>query len=246
MKYLYTIISIIIIISVIVLYEINKKEKIEDDIALIINNKIITKDEFDKLYSFQTSHVNSKEEFIDTLITKELLIQESQKEGIDKEESFRRSLQNYYEQSLIKLLIDRKFSTLNIDVKEDEVEKYINLLDKKIYLTIYKYKNLEDLSRATNYEIEQISSNFSDLSEDIRCSIISINKGESTEPIKISGRYLVIRLDDIKTSLPKIKEQSIDRESIGKTIKEFKKDRLINMWIDSLRKKATIKVFVNK
>ncbi len=78
----------------------------------------------------QPSQQRRKSDCVNSLITKELLLQESQREGIDKEESFRESIQNFYEQSLIKLLIDRKFASLHVTVSDEDVNRYIALMNK--------------------------------------------------------------------------------------------------------------------
>ena len=64
---------------------------------------------------------NEKKHFIHSLINKELLIQEAQRLEINREESFRRSVENFYEQSLIKNLMDRKYADLKIKVSERDV-----------------------------------------------------------------------------------------------------------------------------
>jgi hypothetical protein len=79
--------------------------------AIIINDKVITLDEF---AGMKPSHDEHRADFINSLIARELLIQEAQRTGIDKEENFRRSLQGFYEQSLVKVLMDRKLTLLSI------------------------------------------------------------------------------------------------------------------------------------
>lgn len=244
MRYIYAILMIIFLVTGFTLYEISKKEKIPENVAIIINKKIITKDEFEKLYSLQAPHLINKQEFINTLITKELLIQESQKKGIDKEETFRQAIQNYYEQSLIKLLLDRKFSSININVSNGEIDKYKNLIDKKVHLIFYYYKTLDDVKNNNVYESEKIISDFLNLSQDIRCSLISVNKGEITKPIKIGERYVVIKLEDLEPLTLKDKKQ-IKPDEIKNTIIEFKREQLINDWILELRKNADIKIYIN-
>lgn len=244
MRYIYTILIILLIVSVVAIYELNKKEKIQEDAAIIINKKVIKRDEFEKLYSLQPSYLKDRQEFINTLITKELLIQESQKEGIDKEESFRRSLQNYYEQSLIKLLMDRKFSSLEIGVNEREINKYATFMDKKIRLVFYYYKSIDDIENNKVYEVERVVSDFSNLSQDVRCSLIYIDKGEVTKPIKIGERYAVIRIEGVEPATSRVKQQ-MNIDEIRRAIVEFKRQQMINDWILSLRKKADVKIYVN-
>ena len=135
MKYIYSIIIIVIVFSLIIGYELFSGKRETENPALIINDKIISVNEFNQLYSTRADRL-SKSDFISSLITKNLLIQEAQKEGINKEKSFKKSIQDFYEQSLIKILIDRKFSSIKADVTDDEVNKYTQLLNKTVHLTI--------------------------------------------------------------------------------------------------------------
>ena len=88
MRYIYYIAIILLGLSAIIGFELRSPKNSSKDAALIINDRIFTTGEFNKLYSDQQPRMQSKTDFINSLITKELLIQESRKEGIDKEETF--------------------------------------------------------------------------------------------------------------------------------------------------------------
>jgi parvulin-like peptidyl-prolyl isomerase len=244
MRYIYYIIFILLGLSAIIGYELRSKNDSFKEAALIINGRVITTDEFNKLYSSRPSHVKEKSDFINSLITKELLIQESQKEGIDKEESFRRSIQNFYEQSLIKLLIDRKFASLNITVSDEEINRYIAFLNKKLHLTMFSFDSLEEATRGNYGDGESKTIYFEGLCEDIRYCIISLKEGEMTKPIKIGEKYVVVRLDKVEIS-PLHKPSTIDKDRIKRMLTECKKEKMINDWITDLREKASIKILLN-
>ncbi len=197
MRYIYYIVIILLVLSAVIAYEIKSERSPKQDIALIINDRIITVDEFNRL--LQSSYVKDKKEFINSLITKELLIQESQKQGIDKEENFRLSIQNFYEQSLIKLLIDRKLSSLNINIDEEEINKYISFSNKKLYLTIFNFSNLEEATKGLYKDGEKKVVFFEDLSDEIRDQIMLLEEGEVTNPIKMDEKYIVVRLDKMES-----------------------------------------------
>jgi hypothetical protein len=89
MRYIYYIIIIFFGLSAIIGYELRSRNASPKEAALIINKKVITTGEFNELYALQPSRSREKNDFINSLITRELLIQESQNEGIDRDESFR-------------------------------------------------------------------------------------------------------------------------------------------------------------
>jgi hypothetical protein len=92
--------------------------------AIKVNERTISREELEKSYSYHISihgAIKDRKTFIEELITKELLIQEAKKMGLDNEEPFRRSIQNYYEQTLIRNLTQKLVSGIKVSVSEDEV-----------------------------------------------------------------------------------------------------------------------------
>jgi hypothetical protein len=244
-RYIYYIIIILLGLSAIIGYELRTKSPSTKDAALIVNKQVITTDEFNRLYSLQPPNPGGKSDFINSLMTKELLIQESKREGIDKEESFRRSIQNFYEQSLIKLLIDRKLASLHVTVGDDEVNRYIALLNKKVYLTIFSANSPEEADRGKYTDNENKAVLFDDLSRDIRDSIISLRDGQMTGPIRSGDRYIVIKLDKLE-NVPSQMRRSVEKDKIRKMLIEEKKEKMLSDWIAGLRKNASVKILINR
>ena len=117
---------------------------------LSINDRIISEDEFKKMLHAKTSHVMSREQFIESVIDRQILIQEAIKMDMNKKESFRRSVENFYEQSLIKILLDRKWDSLVVDVTNDEIAKYETLIQSRLFFTKMIDPNLKDAQKRTN------------------------------------------------------------------------------------------------
>ena len=225
-----------ITIALILVQYIAGKPGVPKEPAVVINDRVITTEELAKL---GPPHNETRQDFINSIITRELLIQEAQRSGIDKEEIFRRSIQSFYEQSLVKVLMDRKFASLNITVSDEELEKYFSMLDKKVSLTIYTGARAEDLNSGTAGS-EKIKVSFGDLSRSMKRVVSLLGKGGKSRPIISGSNYIVIVLEDIQPG--GIRQSGTDRESIRKLIAEEKREQLIAEWMDSLRKKAKIKV----
>ena len=64
--------------------------------------------------------------YVDRLLEKEILLQEAQRQGIDKERDFMKSIENYWEQALLKSLLQRKSDQISgsIHVYDNEIEEY--------------------------------------------------------------------------------------------------------------------------
>jgi hypothetical protein len=244
MRYIYYIIIILVLLSAVIGYELIIRHEPVKDAALIINGRIITTDEFNRLYSSRPSHLKEKNDFINHLITKELLIQESQKEGIDKDESFRNSIQNFYEQSLIKLLMDRKCASLRVTRCDDELNRYISFINKRLHLTIFSFDSAEEAKKGNFRNGESKIAKFEDLSKEIRDSIISLTEGKMIEPIKTGEKYVVVRLDKVEISPSKTLSEA-EKNGIKKILIEEKKEKIMNDWVNDLRKRAYIKVLLN-
>ncbi len=245
MRYIYYIIIIFLALSAVLGYELLSPPIPAKDTAMIINGQIITMDEFNRLCTSPPHHLKPQADSINSLITRELLIQEAQREGIDKEESFRRSIQNFYEQSLIKLLMDKKFDSLNVSVGDGELDRYISFLGKKIQLTVFTSDTAEDAERG-NYEYTKTSEmNFEDLSRDVRSRITPLNKGEKTKPFMEDEKFVVLRLDKAINSVSTSPSEK-EREDLRRMLISEKRERMIEDWVAGLRKKADVKVLVTR
>jgi hypothetical protein len=102
-----------------------KKEKP----AIAIGSIAITAEEFEQAYqkvrSSRSGEV-SRKEFLDTLVTRKLILQEAEVLGLDKDQQFLESLQLFWEQALLKLVLARKLNELTLvsRVSEKEVSDY--------------------------------------------------------------------------------------------------------------------------
>jgi len=64
----------------------------------------------------------SKEDILDELITKQVLLQEAQRQNFDKNDLFMREIQRYWEQALLKLLFKKKSEELINSIRVDDSE----------------------------------------------------------------------------------------------------------------------------
>src|SRR3989339_695076 len=123
MKYIYYILVIMIVFSGLAAYGLFDTRVEISKPFLSINDRIISEAEFESALKRKPSYM-SREQFAESLIDKQLLIQEAVRMKINKEENFRSAVEIFYEQSLIKILLDRKLDSLVVDVTDAEMEKY--------------------------------------------------------------------------------------------------------------------------
>ncbi len=244
MRYIAYIFLIILLVTIVMITYVNQDEGIiRGNAFLRVNERVITKDEFNRLFNEQKrSHVD-RDEFINSLITKELLIQEAKRLGIDQEEAFRREIQDFYEQSLIKTLLDRKFSDFNIEVTDDEVENYLKAMNKTLYISVFSFKTKEEAEKGQLKNGQTRVVAFRDLSQNLRYKLLNPEPGLITPPIKAGGNYIVIRVDRVVEERLHVTASEEYMKKIRRQLLEEKKRQAVEAWITSLRKGARIDVY---
>ncbi|MFC1620957.1 SurA N-terminal domain-containing protein [Candidatus Omnitrophota bacterium] len=77
----------------------------------------------------ETEWLNTKKgrmEYIDRLLEKEMLLQEAQRQGLDRKKDFMKSIESHWEQALLRLLLEKKSKEISslIHVYDNEIEEY--------------------------------------------------------------------------------------------------------------------------
>ncbi len=117
-----------------VVAQINKYKMTEEDFRYEIKNAPYYEAAFLKTE-------NGRRQYLESLIEKEALLQEAQHLGIDREKNFMRSIESYWEQTLLKILLERKSKEISglIHVYDNEIEEYYKDSGEKLPFT--KVKN---------------------------------------------------------------------------------------------------------
>lgn len=239
MKYLVTIFLLVALSSVVTLYYLWPADPLSSqDVALRVNGHPMSRKQIDDQSRERGYHGETLEDQMDSLVTRQLLIQEAQRLGIDKEEGFRKALKIYYEQSLIKVLTDRKMATLTIDVSEEDIDRYLSCSGKIYIFTqtpMERGKILESRGK-------QNAVLFDDLSEPMRFLLSSLQPGESVGQFDTGTEVSTIRLDKVERAEEQ-RPVAYDRNRIRELIGNYQRSREIDSWIHSLRKNASIEIY---
>ena len=107
------------------------KKPLSEAAAVRVNDYSLTASEFNELFlevKVQEDTSLARQKFLGNLIMRKLLLQEAQREGLDKQKDFLKSIENFWEQSLLKIVIDRKVKEVSKDitVTDKELEDYYN------------------------------------------------------------------------------------------------------------------------
>lgn len=159
----------------------------QDRVVAEINDFTLTKEEFQKSLlkelRYSEKHKTTKEgkkEFLDSIIKKELLIQEAVKLGLDKKPDFIYAIEKHWEATLIKLLME---------TKNNEILQVATVSEKEIQ---NKYNELKK-SKKTLPPLDQIEKEIADeLTEMKRTAILYewIDELHKNARIKINSKLL--------------------------------------------------------
>lgn len=213
--------------------------------VITVNSTAISQDRFDHFMTSRSSR-QSRDELIQSVIIKELLIQEALKADIQTEAPFRQSVRDFYEQSLIKTMMDRTYAALVPRVDEDMVERYQHLIGQTVSLTLMTYKKPEDLANRHFDTEERLTVPFNRLSTQVRYDLLSLSPGDYCEPAfsETDKIFSVFRLEHIIAPSSETKSKE-NRTNIRKLLEEQQKEQLISSWLNDLKENAVVSVNTN-
>jgi predicted RND superfamily exporter protein len=107
--------------------------KDKQNILAKINNYEITQEEFEAEFKEspygRTNTLESRKEFLGVLINRKLILQDAQLKNLDKDKDFLRMIERFWEQSLLKLALDKKSKEIagtTVFVSDKEIEETYN------------------------------------------------------------------------------------------------------------------------
>ena len=102
-----------------VVAQINKYKMTAEDLRYEFKNA-----PYDEIAILKTE--KGRKQCLEGLIEKEVLLQEAQHLGIDREKDFMKSIESYWEQALLKILLERKSKEISglMHVYDNEIEEY--------------------------------------------------------------------------------------------------------------------------
>ncbi len=235
MKYIFTLLVIVAAVSAVtVFYLWPEPEIITEDVLVIVNGHSLPRSVLEQKRKESGYHSKDDKALLDTIIINELLLQEAQRLKIDREPDFRHSVQSYYEQSLIKILIDRQFSEKGGEVTEKDVDRYISNYGK-----MFTFSRLSENKEKDGNQEEQKTVLFDDLSAPLQLMLGDMNIGDEEIYFQTGSEVFSLRLDNIEQGA--MQEPFVGhRESIRRIIINHRREKALTSWIKGLRDQATI------
>jgi hypothetical protein len=238
MKYIITLLTIILAVSAVTAFFLwPEPEIIKENILVTVNGHNLPLSVLEQKKTQSGYHSKDDRALLDTIIINELLIQEAQRLEIDKEPSFRLSVQNYYEQSLIKILIDRQFSDTKSEATDKDIDRYISNHGK---VFTFSRLSVNDETEPDQTD-DQKAVLFDDLSASLQLMLGDMNAGDEKIYYQTGSEILSLRLDKIEQGT--VQEPFVgNRETIKRIIDNYKREQALTSWIKGLRDRATITI----
>jgi len=237
MRYLLIILAILCVATIVTFFTILPEPQQESSDAVVtVNGKTLTRVELQNYKENSPLH-DTNSEFLNKLITKQLLIAEAQRRNIDKEADFRKALKTFYEHSLIKILMERVNQDVDITVTDEEVEQFASAYGKTFIfysLPINEPTDSETIKSKGTRHTEL----FDDLGAALQQTLAAMQINEMTETFMTSNEKIAVYLEGIQGESNATVE--IDREAIKYKLTEEKLEEQLEIWMEELRKEASI------
>lgn len=128
-----------------------------NSVAVKVNDYEITREEFEQEFrdsSFGTSDtLESRKDFLDNLISRQLILQDAQKKGLDKEKNFLKMIQKFWEQSLLKTTLDKKYKDIIDNLRASDEKMRPDTIKARESLAMDEW--LAQLRKDSRIEINQ-------------------------------------------------------------------------------------------
>lgn len=242
MRYLYSILMIAILVTAVFVGYYFPRPGKSGEVALKINKLEVTADEY-RDYAAERPYAGEDfREIVDSLVTRELLVQEAKRLNMDKEEAFRKSIERFYEQSLAKTLLERKAAAFAVDPSPADIDKFLSLQPMQIDYCLRPEPDSPKEAGATGQEKEQTHQDaFANLSTMLQFSLLSLKPGETSAPFMMNGRRFRIRLlQSSPSQTPPV--NVLDRAQVRRILAGAARSEALDNWLYDLHRNAHITV----
>lgn len=241
MKYIITIFAIIAVFSVATVVIIwPEREPDEKDVVMTVNNHKVTATMIEQSQRHQASHHESRDDFLNSVAVEQVLIQEAQRQKIDNEPAFRDAIKNFYEQSLIKILLERKHQNIDDSVSDEQIDMFIANFGKKFTFSIIEGSGPPETSGLDWNQSRKSTELFDNLSTTLQPVLATMKPGESRAIFDTGNEWLGIRVDAVSGTT--VEDIPVPREMVRKIIATYKRQQQLNSWVNKLMADANISI----
>jgi len=256
-KKTYVILSIFLLALFVFAYGCGQKRaeraKRDDRVIARINNYKLMASDIKEAASIAL--VKQKEQLLDMLISKEVLLQEAQRLNLDKEKSFMKEIEGYWEQALLKSLVSKKIKEMsgNLAVTGREIADEYSRMRRRVLAELIVFPDRGSAQRflqagavsgvgagAASAQAKQEWYESGDLPPILEDALFAMKQEGLSAPIEYNNSWVVLRF----VSEEEVKAAPLEelKARIAENIIRIKKQKLLEDWSAELRRKTTIKI----
>lgn len=247
----------------------------EEPVLALVNGRAITQYEFDVRWSelseatrVKYDKEGGKRRFLDELITRELLMQEARRQGLDQNDAIRDRAQRYKEQLVLDELLKDRLKA-KVELSQVELDAYYEkhahqlLAPLKVQVSqmlLNNYPAAKDLKKqieaggdfakfAQRYSIEdKTKAKGGDLgpyrkgllNPDVDAVVQTLRHGVISEPIKTDAGYYLVKVSPLEKET--IQADLATRERLRQELLADKRRKQFEEVIADIRTKATVRL----
>lgn len=240
MKYIYGIIGIILFLSC-VMWGVSSIDSGEapGENALVINERSISFAELQQMWQQKPYHYRDQKEFLDDLVLREILIQEAIVAGIADEEQFKRLIQDFFEQSLVKTLLDRKQLEQHIELSTEILTRFRNARQLRYQLNIFRYPTYAAAQAKENPQTRVMTEDFVAMPESIQAQILNLQPDELSVPFADGSDYVRLQITAVE-SAQQLQITDDSEEELQQQLRYLLQQQRLEEWIQQLRQQAVV------
>lgn len=247
----------------------------EDPVLALVNGRQITQSEFDIRWSELADATRARYEkeggkrrFLDELITRELLMQEARKKGLDQDDTIRERTQRYKEQLILDELLKDKIKA-KIELTKEELDAYYEKHARELLtplkvsvsqMLLPNYPAAKDLEKQVNqggdfakfaqrYSIDgKTKANGGDLGPYRKGLVIpevdevihTLKPGMISAPIKTDAGYYLVKIVPLDKEV--IQADLATRERLRQELLNEKRRKRFDEMIADIRGRAIVRL----
>ena len=234
-----------------------EKNKLQGENIASVNDVGISLTEFQKDISILSKRnpavkitPHTLEEQLNTVIDKKLLLQEAMKKGLTEDPRFAETIKTFWEQTLIRELMELKIKEWadRLFVTEDEIERHYQRMQYLPTVKLVEIKNKEQAKETKEKMLKGLKINgaeslgplyLEDIRSDALLNAFDMNAGEANIYEGDSGYVVIHIIKKEKKPIPPLKD-------IYSRIKTFlleqKKQKAMEEWLKNLKNSAKIQI----
>jgi hypothetical protein len=217
-----------------------------------INDYVLTTKDFRTLLCAQGERtpgavwdVAARRRQLEAVVDRELLIQEAVRQGLGRDPKFVETMERFWEQTLIKTLLERTSGEIEkgVVVTEEEVQALYAGLGKEVALSLKAFDE-EDAALAWSLgegpAADTERALLSELSPPVRKALGPSPKADGGCIIREDGGWLAYRIVEVLNVDPPPYQEA--REGLYERLLGEKREEALDAWLASLRERALIEI----